>query len=253
MKAIKIKYFTILVVLLFLGSCASHEKLIYFQDVNGIKEMDDILNYELKIQKGDELFINVSGLNTEAAIPFNLYESANNAYPKQITYIVGPDGNINFPVLGKVAVEGSTIQQISDNLANFLTDYIKKPIINIRLVNFKISVLGEVNSPGTFDISKERISVLAAIGMAGDLTIHGERENILLVSEKGGKRTFTTINLTNKKLFNSPDFYLSQNDVLYVQPNKAKLNSSAVGTNSSVILSSVSALISFLAIILTIK
>jgi len=254
MKQLRIQYFAIIGVILFLASCASSKELVYFGDNDVQKVKANLLNYEPEIQPGDELNINVSALNTEAAIPFNLYEASNNiSIPRPITYIVGLDGKINFPVIGKVLVGGDTTQKISYKLATLIAPYIKNPIVNIRLVNFKISVLGEVRNPGTYAVPDERISILAAIGLAGDLTIQGKRNNVLLIREKDGKRSFVTIDLTNKELFNSPYYYLAQNDVLYITPNKVKINSSAVGANSSIIISSVSTLISLLAILNIIK
>ena len=126
---------------------------------------------------------------------------------------------------------------------------INKPIVNIRLTNFKVTVLGEVTKPGTYPVANERISIIEAIGLAGDLTIQGKRTTVTLVREVQGERKFVTIDLTNKKLFNSPYYYLAQNDVIYVEPNKTKVNSSAVGSNAGLILSSISTLISLIAIL----
>ena len=255
MKKLNVIFFLVVGSILFLSSCASSKKVTYFEDSNGQSAVSsNLLNFEPEIQEGDELKINVSAVNAEAAIPFNLYQvSNNNSIPVPITYIVDPEGNINFPVLGKVKVAGNSITVISNELTKMLTPYIKNPIVNIRLVNFKISVLGEVNRPGTYPVENERISILAAIGLAGDLSIQGKRKNVLLIREKDGKREFINVDLTNKKLFNSPYYYMAQNDVIYVAPNKAKVNSSAVGANASIIISSVSTLISLLAILKIIK
>ena len=237
-----------------INSCASSEKIVYFQDIEGQVVNDTLINFEPEIQFGDILAINVSAIEAEAAIPFNLYETPNISErfsnPKPLTYLVNIDGHIHFPVIGNLNVGGLTTKQIVDKLTSLLVDYIKNPIINIRLVNFKVSVLGEVKTPGSYTVSNERITIIEALGLAGDLTIHGKRESVLLVRELDGKRTFVTIDLTNKKLFNSPYYYLAQNDVIYVAPNKTKVNASVVGTNTGVIVSSVSILITLLALLI---
>lgn len=250
---------TILKIVPFLGvillvSCASPKKIVYFQDIEGVTVKDTILNFEPTIEVGDMLSINVSATDAEAAIPFNLYEapvlgnSISNATP--INYLVNVNGVINFPILGAVEVAGFTTNELTHKFDKILTDYITNPILNIRITNFKVSVLGEVNSPGSIEVLNERISIIEAIGLAGDLTIYGKRKSILLIREAEGKKEFITLDLTNKKMFDSPYYYLKQNDVIYVAPNKTKVNASAVGPNTGVILSSVSVLIALLALLL---
>jgi polysaccharide biosynthesis/export protein len=241
-------------IILLLSSCASSEKIIYFQDIEGVELKDSIMNFEPTIQIGDELFINVSSTDPEAAIPFNLYETpvVGNAFSnaKPLTYLVNVDGAINFPVLGTIHVKGETKKGLTSKLKTLLIVHIKEPTINIRLVNFQVSVIGEVTKPGTFIIKDEQITVLEALGLAGDLTIYGERKLVLLIREVDSEREFVTIDLTNKELFNSPYYYLKQNDVIYVTPNRTRVNSSSVGPNTAIILSSVSVLIALLPIII---
>ncbi|MFD1294183.1 polysaccharide biosynthesis/export family protein [Lutibacter holmesii] len=248
------KYYVIGLLTILLFSCASPEKIIYFQEVEGVQVQDSLLNFEPKIQVGDILGINVSAVDGVAALPFNLYEtpvlgnSISNSKP--LTYLVDSDGQIQFPILGDLKVEGYTTKELKTVLTTRIGEYIKQPTINIRLTNFKVGVTGEVQKPGAYTIANGRISILDAIILAGDLTIYGNRKNVLLIREQKGKRTFINIDLTNKELFNSPYFYLAQNDVLYVEPNKTRVNNSAVGANTGVILSSVSILISLVAILL---
>lgn len=250
----KNKYLLLLMTLgigVLLSSCVSSKKMVYFQ---GNQLLDSIVNtskYEIKIQTGDLLFINVSTIDYKAALPFNLYESgaATTGSPKPLLYLVDVDGEITFPVLGNIKVEGLTIREMSAMLTQKLSEYLKNPIVNIRLKNFKITVLGEVKMPGTYLIANERITLLEAIGLAGDLNIQAKRSKIKLIREQQGKRTLTTFDLTSKDLFNSPYFYLAQNDVVYVEPNKTKMNSSVVGPNSGIIISSISTLISLIAIL----
>ncbi|MGV8947309.1 MAG: polysaccharide biosynthesis/export family protein [Lutibacter sp.] len=242
------------VLLISMGSCVSNKNMLYLQDEEGIRVMETIVKVEPKMQQGDILAINVSAVDAEAALPFNLYETPvlgntmTNAKP--LTYLVNSDGEINFPVLGKIKAEGYTTKELTNKLTEALAVYIKKPIVNIRLTNFKITVLGEVKVPGTYPVPNERISILEAIGLAGDLTIQGKRQTVVLIREQGGKRTFVDIDLTSKEMLNSPYFYLAQNDVLIVEPNKSKINSSAVGANTGIILTSISFLISIVAILI---
>lgn len=237
-----------------LVNCASSDKVAYFQETEGVKIQDTVIHFEPEIQIGDLLAINVSSVNAEAALPFNLYETpligtmASNAKP--ITYLVNADGEIDFPVVGKVKVAGFTTKKVNENLTKILNPYIKTPIVNIRLTNFKITVLGQVKTPGTYTIPNERITILEAIGLAGDLEIHGKRNNVMLIREQNGKRVFANIDLTNKKLFTSPFFYLSQNDVLYIEPNKVQVNSAAIGPNTGVIMGSISIILSIITLLL---
>ncbi|SDX93355.1 polysaccharide export outer membrane protein [Lutibacter oricola] len=251
----KITYGLILLLAAIFQNCASPEKVVYFQDIENLKAQTALVNYEPQLQVGDILTINVSAIDAEAAVPFNLYETpptvgvmSSNAKP--LTYIVDASGVIQFPVIGSVQVGGKTIKENTAYLTNLLKDYIKKPIVNIRLTNFRVTVLGEVKKPGTFQVANERISVVEALGLAGDLTIHGKRKEIQLIREQNGERKFVTLDLTSKKIFESPYFYLAQNDVIYVTPNKTKVNSSAVGTNTGVIISSISILLSLISILL---
>ena len=186
------------------------------------------LNSDLIYKPNDLLTINVSGLDPDAVKPFNLPVVAysNSVISaegnlKMQTYLIDINGNIEFPVLGTIRLEGLTRTKATASLKEKLTEYIKDPIVNIRLANFTITVIGEVNNPGTFTIQDERISLIEALGLAGDLTIHGKRENVFLIREDNGVKRFTKFDLTSIKVVNSRNYYLTQNDVLYVEPNKA--------------------------------
>jgi len=243
----KIYYPIILNLVLLLTACVPAKKVVYFQELEGVEINETIVNYEPKLQAGDLLNVSVSAIDAEAAIPFNLYEGRGTS-ASPMNYLVNVDGDLNFPVIGKIKAKGQTNKQITNLLTKRLSDYIKNPVVNVRLINFKVSVLGEVRNPGTYPVLNERISILEAISMAGDLTIQGKRANVLLVREEDGKRVFIPIDLTNKQLFNSRYYYLAQNDVLYIEPNKVKVNSSAVGTNTGIVISAISAIISIIAI-----
>jgi polysaccharide export outer membrane protein len=133
-----------------------------------------------------------------------------------------------------------------------LKDYIKDPIVNIRTLNYRITVLGEVNRPGTYTATNERITLIDALGLAGDLTIYGERENVLVIHDYDGKKTFTRVNLKDKNLFESPAYYLSQNDVVYVEPNKTRAKNSSIGADTGVVISAIGLLISLSAVVVAV-
>ncbi|PQJ73076.1 MULTISPECIES: polysaccharide biosynthesis/export family protein [Polaribacter] len=246
-------YLTFTLLLILATSCVSKNKVVYFGNTNGIEINNILQQYEPTIQKDDLLSITVSATNAEAVLPFNLYEtpvSGNSAVgSKPLAYLVNSNGEIKFPVLGLLKVTGITTDALSTLLSNKLSQYITNPIVNISTTNFKVTVLGEVNKPGTYNVSNQRITIVEALGLAGDLTINGNRLNITLIREKNGQRFFIPIDITNKELFNSPYYYLSQNDLIYVEPNKTKINSSVIGANTSIIFASITTLVSIIAIL----
>ncbi|MDC1198232.1 polysaccharide export protein, partial [Algibacter sp.] len=157
-------------------------------------------------------------------------------------YLIDNEGNIDYPVLGKIKLLGLSVQEAQELFKDKLALYLKDPIVNIRILNFRISVLGEVGSPGMYEVSGERITILEALALAGDLTIKGQRENILVVRDFNGTKTYTRVDLTNKELFNSPVYYLTQNDTIYVEPN----NSAVSGASGDMRISTIISISSFL-------
>lgn len=253
LTALKNNYLKLLLPLFLAGlltGCVSKKKINYFHDQKGIELNDSIASYEPKIQFGDILNINVSSLEPDAAVPYNIFETQNNGIPRPLPYIVNAKGTINFPSLGEFKVGGLSITEVTETLKNRLEPYLKDPIINIRYVNFKVSILGEVRAPGSYPINNERINILEALALAGDLTIYGDRKSVTLIREQNGIRTFTNLDLTNKAIFNSPYYFLTQNDIIYVEANKTRVNSSTIGPNSYILVSSISILISLAAILL---
>lgn len=221
--------------LFILNSCVSKKEVVYFQGISG-KESKANSNYEPLIKTDDVLFIRVSALNPVAAEPFNIgltqgAAAANTMQLQSSTYLVDNAGYIQFPVLGNLKVTGLTRAEVVELLRSKITEYVKDPVINLRIMNYKITVLGEVNNPGTFTLSSERITVPEALAMAGDLTLFGKRENILILRENQGVKTSYRVDITNPDLMNSPYYYLTQNDVIYVEPNQRKINSTAIGPN----------------------
>ena len=244
----------ILITTLFLSSCASRQDLVYFQDAD--KEIEVSVKYVLTYKPDDLITISVSALDMDAVRPFNLYVAAFRgtaigitSTPSLQTYLIDATGNIDFPVIGTVPIGGLSRKEATRLVTDKLLPYIKDPIVNIRITNFKISVLGEVNAPGTFNIPNERVTLPEALGLARDLNIQCRRANILIIREVDGKITKNYIDLRTNALFSSPFYYLQQNDVVYIEPNNSRIKESRVNPNTSIFLSSVSILISLLAIL----
>ncbi len=245
----------ILLVLCFgLQNCVSTRKMTYFSNGQILEETQQIPMFETRIQVGDLLNIHVSSKEPQAAIPFNTFETplVGNANPNLnlLPYLVNSEGRINFPILGDLKVVDLTTRALKEQLQESLALYVKDPLVNVRIQNFKVTVLGEVRNPGVFSVENETISILEALGRAGDLTIQGERTSVTLIRTEDNERKRISVDLTQQDLFDSPYYYLAQNDVLYVAPNKAKINSSVVGANTSIIFSSISSLVSIIAILI---
>lgn len=250
------KHLALLMIIL-LSSCASRQDLVYFQDEPLPSSAFENPNFEIHYKTDDLLTIDVSALDPEAARPFNLpvVTYSDNIMLaqgnlKMQTYLINVNGEIEFPVLGTVKLGGLTRSQATTYLKERLAEYIKDPIVNIRLANFTISVLGEVNRPGTYNVQDERISVLEALGLAGDLSIYGVRNNVLLIREVDGQKRFAKLDLTSINMVNSPTYYLEQNDIIYVEPNKAKVRSSTFNPNTGVVISAVGTLATIVAILI---
>ncbi len=241
-------------------SCASPKNVLYFQDLPADTSLQNMVNYELEFESGDMLYITVSAADLIAVQPFNLPIVSMNPVDGRATgqymlqhYLVDQEGNIEFPLLGKISVAGKTRIQLRDELLKQLLEYVNDPIVNITMANFKVTVLGDVTRPGTFNIQNERITILEAIGMAGDLQITGKRDNILVVREEAGQKKVFRVDLRQGSLLNSPVYFLKQNDVVYVEPNNAKVNSSNYSATSGIIISGASLVITILSLILNIS
>ncbi|MBA3680752.1 MAG: polysaccharide biosynthesis/export family protein [Bacteroidetes bacterium] len=235
---------------IFITSCTDKKKLIYFQGNLSQSDANKTYNPVLKID--DVLSITIMGLEAEAVKPFNIplanisqnVGGYSQGTPTPPGYLIDSEGNIEFPVIGKIKLAGLSRSAAIDSLKKKLVPYLNNPTILLRILNYKITVLGEVRNPGTFTIPNERITLPEALGIAGDLLITGVRKNVLVIREIDGKRTETMVNLTSKELFSSPVYYLSQNDLVYVSPNRAKINSSVVNTtNISLVVSVISLLV----------
>ena len=214
-----------------LFSCGPTRNLVYFSDLkeNSVYKTSASSDPQIRIQPNDILSITVSSLNIESNALFNrgVIQAPNAAVniESSVTpdsYLVSELGNINFPVLGKIKLVDLTREEAIEKMTVKLQQFVKDPIVKIRLTNFKVTVIGEVNKPSTFSVPTERINVLEALGLAGDMTAYGKRENVLLIREKDGVRSTTRLNLNDKLLLSSPYFYMQQNDVLYIEPDKIK-------------------------------
>lgn len=242
-----------------LFSCASKKDMIYYQDVDNLGTQEKSNTYEIKIQPDDLLMILVSAEDPEIAIPFNLTMAnvATAARPDAMgqqtsqLYLVDARGYIEFPVLGTLKVSGLTRSEFLSSLKNQIGNYIKNPIVNLRITNFKVSVQGEVNAPGTYSVVSERITVVEALSLAKDLTVYGKRNNILIIREIDGVKSYNRIDITKVGFMDSPFYYLAQNDVVYVEPNQNKINGSAIGPSTTIIFSITSILISLATLIIT--
>ncbi|MBC8620180.1 polysaccharide biosynthesis/export family protein [Parabacteroides faecis] len=240
----KIKYVTYLVMCMavFFSACTSTKKIIYLQDVIPLKQQEIEQKYEVIIHSDDLLAIMVNSRDPELALPFNMpmvtYQlgSNNGGQQRVLGYLVDTNGDIDFPILGKIHVEGLTRMQLTELVKSKLIegDLIKDPIVTVQFLNFKVSVMGEVGRPGSFTISGDRITLLEALSMAGDLTIYGRRDRVGVIRENNGKRTILFHDLRSADIFNSPCYYLQQNDIVYVEPNKAKSGQSSINQNNSI-------------------
>jgi len=208
------------------------------------------------IQPNDILTIAVTAADPKVTAPFNQVSSMATGNMTQSvdmalrpTYTVDNEGYIVLPMLGKVKVAGMTRVEAIEKLRVELSQYIKDPGVNMNFNNFRISVLGEVTRPGSFIMPTERVTVLEALGMAGDLTIRGIRSNVKIIREVNGKKTINHLDLTQQDILNSPYYYLAQNDVIYVEPNKAQINNSKLGANTNIIISVASLLITVISIL----
>jgi polysaccharide export outer membrane protein len=252
------RLFYLLTLTFFFNSCAPTRSVSYLSDLKGSNEYSEKITNKVnpKIQPDDVLSITVSSLNPESNLLFNngVLQTIGSTSGASVTtsrasegYLVDQKGSINFPVLGRVELAGLTKEQATDKMADEIKKSVKNPIVNIRFLNFKVTVIGEVNRPSTYTIANERLSVIEALSLAGDLTIYGKRENILIIREQNGTRSTSRVNLASKDILNSPSFYLQQNDIVYVEPIKTRALQSSVGLSY---LSAASLVFSILSILL---
>ena len=245
-------------------SCTSYKNVPYLQNPEVVNSyMDSLPMYDAKIMPKDLLTITVNTSDPEAAAPFNLVVQSpiNVARTSNLTqqpslqqYLVNNDGFIDFPVLGRLQVGGLTKNEAENLIREKLGDYLREtPIVTVRMSNYKIAVLGEVARPGMFTVNNEKVNIFEALAMAGDLTVWGLRDNVKLIREDAtGKREIINLNLNNAEIVTCPYYYLQQNDILYVSPNKTKAKNSDIGQSTSLWFSATSILVSIASLLVTI-
>jgi polysaccharide export outer membrane protein len=221
-------------------SCYSVKKTVYFSDLKDTADgkfyvQDSIQRFQALIEPGDILDVYVTSMSAAASAPFNngSVQTASGDGAAQATagegaattrgYLVDKDGYIDVPYLGKIKAAGEATSVLRDTIEARLQLYLTQPTVNVRFLNFKITILGDVGRPASYTITGEKVSIIDALGMAGDLTLYGRRENILVIREVNGHREFARLSLSSAKLFQSPYYFLKQNDIVYVEPSKAKI------------------------------
>lgn len=240
-------------IILFCTSCASKKNLVYFQP----DSVELNTQYELsapKLQPGDILAISVTADDVRATVPFNqvspyqtgTIQATNPFIP---TYAIDANGEIDFPKVGKIKLAGKTRTQAMDLLRQEVGKYIVDPGISMVVRNFKVTVLGEVARPGTFTIENDRVTILDALGLAGDMTIYGERHNVLVIREQDGKKEEFRLDLRKRESMNSPAYYLTQNDVVYVEPNGARIQNSKYTATTSIFVSVIGLLVTVISVV----
>ena len=259
--------FVLLINLVFilLNSCTSKKKLDYLQNIESVALEASMKNAKSTIQPNDQLVIMVTAKDMDVVKPFNQnfssgqilqYSLPSNNAPAQSqtsasgpTYMVDSQGNIEFPVIGKINTENKTTEELRDILKKEISKYVLNPQVSVRNTNYKITVLGEVNRPGTYNIPDAQTTLLEVLGLAGDLSIYGNREDILVLRNIDGTMTKERIDLTKADFINSPFFYLKQNDVIIVSPNETKQKSSRLDPNAGIYISVASIVVTILALI----
>jgi polysaccharide export outer membrane protein len=232
-------YFPVCVSLMFITACVNTRKATYFNDLTDTTIPFNLPIPETVIQKNDLLSIKISDLNPEASALFNLSgtSTGSNNQPQNNSmviaannateYLVNNDGIIQIPLLGNIEAAGQTKDQLKASITKKLVDrkLLVDPVVSIRFLNFRITVLGEVKNPSVITVPNEKISLLEALGMAGDLTVYGQKENVLVIREENGNKVVKRINLRSNELLSSPYYFLKSNDIIYVSPNKARVAS----------------------------
>lgn len=233
--------YSLLILLLYIAvwggtsSCVSPKSIVYFQgDTLRHSSQNVVQNYIPTIQSNDLLSIVVGSLNPEANQIFNVanesttassnYSTTSQSRTQPVGYLVDADGNIELPLVGKIKITGLQTQVAADTIRKHLMLYLKEPTVVVRNINFKVSVLGEVVRPAVYVIPDEKISIPEVLSLAGDLTIYGKRNNVMIIREENGTRQYARVDLTSRQIFDSPYYYLHKNDVIYVEPIKARMN-----------------------------
>lgn len=249
------------VTLAFITACKPQKDLNYLKDIEDIAVETSIKSTANTIQPGDNLEIMISAEDMEVVAPFNQNYSSSNSgagsMPRNTNtdrqpayYTVDSNGDVTMPILGQISTTGLTNEEFRSKLTGMLRTYVKTPVVAVRTVNFKVTVLGEVARPGTYTVPDGNITLPSALGLAGDLTIYGERDNVLIVRNENGQTTKERINLTSAEYLSSPFFYLKQNDLIYVSSNETRQKASNLDPNISIYIAVASVALGLMALLI---
>ena len=250
--------------LLLITSCGTSKSIAYIQNSDSINYDNSRYLYDAKIMPKDQLTISINTVNPEASLPYNLLLQTSYTQGRSVSvgsgtmmpYLVDNNGYINFPVVGKLKVGGLTKTECQDLILEKIRPFMaesENPVVTVIMSSYSVSVLGEVNRPGSFQVGREKITILEALSQAGDLTIYGVRDKVKLIREDAtGKKEIHTLDLTDANIVASPYYYLQQNDIVYVEPNKVKAQNSRVGNATTLWVSGTSILISLASLIVNI-
>jgi len=249
----------LLILALITVSCASKKDILYFQDSSELNLEKIEKEFQPTIEVNDILYITLSSSNIEVLEPFlrvKQIQQTNSAYNKNPGlggYLVNVNGEIRFPILGDIQVEGKTRQYIEEYLKNKIANYVTDVVVDVRIMNFKITVIGEVKRPGIFPINDERVTLMEAIALAGDLTVDANRKTITVIREENDVQKVAKINLTTSDIYNSEFYFLKQNDLVYVEPSKKGVVKTGFVSDISILLSIVTVLLSTVILVTNIK
>ncbi len=238
----RVNVWFVLTFILLVSSCASQREVVYFQGIPDHYEVVRNESYEIRIQPDDLISIMVNSRDPKLAQMFNLplvsYQVNDNVTGQNrvLGYLVNKEGEINFPQLGTLVVEGLTRDELTKYISNQLIDkgYVTDAVVTVQFLNFQVSVMGEVNQPGSFSVETDRITILDAISKAGDLTIYGMRDRVKIIRDVNGKTIVSTVDLRGDEILTSPYYYLRQNDIIYVEPNNVKAGQREINSNRTI-------------------
>lgn len=247
----------VVTMILMMVSCGSSKEVAYWQNIDSISLAASKGLYDAKIMPKDELTILVQTTDPLTSEPFNLRSTGQVSSKDQITgYLVDNDGMINFPIVGKIHVAGLTKTECEDLIKSKIQPYLARtenPLVSVRTSSYRITVIGEVNRPGVIPVATEKISLVEALAEAGDMTIYGKRNNVLLVREdKSGEKHKVRLNMNDANIINSPYYYLQQNDIVYVEPHKVKARNTFFGSNTSIFYSVIGITTSLVSLLITV-
>ncbi len=247
----------VVTVILMMVGCGSSKQVAYWQNIDSISLAASKGLFDAKIMPKDELTILVQTTDPLTSEPFNLRSTGQTSSKNQITgYLVDNDGMINFPIVGKIHVAGLTKTECEDLIKSKIQPYLARtenPLVSVRTSSYRITVIGEVNRPGVIPVATEKISLIEALAEAGDMTVYGKRDNVLLVREdKSGEKHKVRLNINDANIINSPYYYLQQNDIVYVEPHKVKARNTFFGSNTSIFYSVIGITTSLASLLITI-